>query len=157
MNVSLHALLGSLTTKSSWLLRVWNAANSTCGHVLRVHDGPVTGLSLHATGDYVLTTSIDQHWTFSDINTGKLVSRVTDTSAPVPLTCAQVYLLKLKDDPEKLNMLTAPEYNWYFQTNVDGVIEPEWLTLRSLPIKMYILWQSVKGWVSSKLKTWFLS
>ena len=72
------------------------------GHVLRVHDGPVTGLSLHATGDYVLTTSIDQHWTFSDINTGKLVSRVTDTSAPVPLTCAQVYLLKLKGDPEEL-------------------------------------------------------
>ena len=44
------------------------------GHVLRVHDGPVTGLSLHATGDYVLTTSIDQHWTFSDINTGRSVA-----------------------------------------------------------------------------------
>ena len=58
--------------------------------VLRVHDGPVTGLSLHATGDYVLTTSTDQHWTFSDINTGQLVSRVTDTNNPVALTCAQV-------------------------------------------------------------------
>merc|ERR1711994_1019227 len=28
---------------------------------------------------------------FSDISTGKLVSRVTDTSAPVPLTCAQFH------------------------------------------------------------------
>merc|ERR1712142_960136 len=73
-----------ITGSHDTTVRVWNAANSTCGHVLRVHDGPVTGLSLHATGDYILTTSIDQHWTFSDINTGKLVSRVTDTSAPVP-------------------------------------------------------------------------
>jgi len=80
-----------ITGSHDTTVRVWNAANSTCGHVLRVHDGPVTGLSLHATGDYVLTTSIDQHWTFSDINTGKLVSRVTDTSAPVPLTCAQFH------------------------------------------------------------------
>ena len=71
-------------------VRVWNAVSGNCGHILRVHDGPVTGLSLHATGDYVLTTSTDQHWTFSDINTGQLVSRVTDTDNPVALTCAQV-------------------------------------------------------------------
>ena len=74
-------------------VRVWNAVTGNCGHVLRVHDGPVTGVSLHATGDYVLTSSSDQHWTFSDINTGQLVSRVTDTNKPAPLTCAQVTLL----------------------------------------------------------------
>ena len=79
-----------ITGSHDTTVRVWNAANSNCGHILRVHDGPVTGLSLHATGDYILTTSTDQHWTFSDIETGKLVTRVTDTSAPVPLTCAQV-------------------------------------------------------------------
>ena len=79
-----------ITASHDTTVRVWNAASGACGHVLRVHDGPVTGLSLHATGDYVLTTSTDQHWTFSDISTGKLVSRVTDTTAPVPLTCAQV-------------------------------------------------------------------
>jgi len=72
-------------------VRVWNAVSGNCGHILRVHDGPVTGLSLHATGDYVLTTSTDQHWTFSDINTGQLVSRVTDTNNPVALTCAQFH------------------------------------------------------------------
>jgi len=72
-------------------VRVWNAVSGNCGHVLRVHDGPVTGLSLHATGDFVLTTSSDQHWTFSDIKTGQLVSRVTDTNNPVPLTCAQFH------------------------------------------------------------------
>jgi len=80
-----------ITASHDTTVRVWNAASGACGHVLRVHDGPVTGLSLHATGDYVLTTSTDQHWTFSDISTGKLVSRVTDTTAPVPLTCAQFH------------------------------------------------------------------
>jgi len=72
-------------------VRVWNAVTGNCGHVLRVHDGPVTGVSLHATGDYVLTTSSDKHWTFSDINTGQLVSRVTDTNKSAPLTCAQFH------------------------------------------------------------------
>merc|ERR1711936_185284 len=72
-------------------VRVWSVPNSSTTSVLRVHDGPVTGLSLHATGDYVLTTSSDRHWTFSDINTGQLVSRVTDTNNPVPLTCAQFH------------------------------------------------------------------
>ena len=71
---------------------------------MRVHDGPVTGLSLHATGDYILSTSTvniifisqfcflikmyflfhefffqDQHWAFSDIRTGKLIAKVTDS------------------------------------------------------------------------------
>ena len=80
-----------ITGSHDTTVRVWNAATASQAHVLRVHDGPVTGLSLHATGDYVLTTSTDQHWTFSDINTGRLVSRVTDPSAPVPLTCAQFH------------------------------------------------------------------
>merc|ERR1719309_950635 len=72
-------------------VRVWAVANATNKSVLRVHDGPVTGLSLHATGDYVLTTSTDQHWAFSDLRTGRLVSKVTDESAPVALTCAQFH------------------------------------------------------------------
>ena len=86
-----------ITGSHDTTVRVWNTANSSCGHILRVHDGPVSGLSLHATGDYILTTSTDQHWTFSDIETGKLVTRVTDTSAPVPLTCAQVNIVNRVD------------------------------------------------------------
>lgn len=61
--------------------------------LMRVHDGPVTGLSLHATGDYVLSTSTDQHWAFSDIRTGKLISKVTDgeNGSGTALTCAQFH------------------------------------------------------------------
>jgi len=72
-------------------VRVWSVASGAATSVLRVHEGPVTGLSLHATGDYVLTTSTDQHWAFSDLRTGRLISKVTDPTAPVPLTCAQFH------------------------------------------------------------------
>ena len=61
---------------------------------LRVHDGPVTGLSLHATGDYVLSTSVDQHWAFSDIRQGQLIAKASDESGGhdgIALTCAQFH------------------------------------------------------------------
>ena len=60
---------------------------------MRVHEGPVTGLSLHATGDYILSTSTDQHWAFSDIRRGKLIAKVTDADggAGPALTCAQLH------------------------------------------------------------------
>lgn len=58
--------------------------------ILRSHDGPVTGLSLHPTGDYLLSTSTDQHWAFSDIRTGALLSKVSDSSG-VSLTTAQFH------------------------------------------------------------------
>lgn len=58
--------------------------------LIRSHEGPVTGLSLHPTGDYVLSTSTDQHWAFSDIRTGQLLTKVSDSSG-VGLTTAQFH------------------------------------------------------------------
>lgn len=58
--------------------------------LLRCHEGPVTGLSLHPTGDYVLSTSSDKYWAFSDIRTGRLLTKNTD-SADVGLTAAQFH------------------------------------------------------------------
>ena len=40
-------------------MRVWGVQTAQCVHVLRAHDGPVTGISLHATGDYLLSCSTD--------------------------------------------------------------------------------------------------
>lgn len=41
-------------------IRVWGVQQTApCAHVLRAHDGAVTGLSLHATGDYLLSCSSD--------------------------------------------------------------------------------------------------
>lgn len=52
-----------------------------CAHVIRAHDGPVTGLSLHATGDYILSCSSDANWAFSDVRVGRVLTKVTDSSS----------------------------------------------------------------------------
>ncbi|XP_023322006.1 pre-mRNA-processing factor 19-like [Eurytemora carolleeae] len=81
----------AITGSHDATVRVWNVPTAQTMHLLKVHEGPITGLSLHATGDYILTTSTDQCWAFSDIRSGRLVSRVNDQSGGVALTCAQFH------------------------------------------------------------------
>ncbi|XP_063701493.1 pre-mRNA-processing factor 19 [Culicoides brevitarsis] len=71
-------------------IRIWNVPTSQTVLLLRSHEGPVTGLSLHPTGDYILSTSTDRHWAFSDIRTGRLLTKVPDT-AEIGLTTAQFH------------------------------------------------------------------
>ena len=40
-------------------IRVWGVQQAQCGQIVRTHEGSVTGLSLHATGDYLLSSSTD--------------------------------------------------------------------------------------------------
>ncbi|XP_060528507.1 pre-mRNA-processing factor 19 [Cylas formicarius] len=79
-----------LTASPDSTIRIWNVPTSQTTLILRAHNGPVTGLSLHPTGDYVLSTSEDQYWAFSDINTGRLLTKVSDSSN-IPLTTAQLH------------------------------------------------------------------
>uniref|UniRef100_A0A8C3A0D3 Pre-mRNA-processing factor 19 n=1 Tax=Cyclopterus lumpus TaxID=8103 RepID=A0A8C3A0D3_CYCLU len=72
-------------------IRVWSVAGGNCVQVVRAHEAGVTGLSLHATGDYLLSSSEDQYWAFSDIETGRVLTKVTDESAGCALTCAQFH------------------------------------------------------------------
>lgn len=41
-------------------IRIWSVPNASCVQVVRAHESSVTGLSLHATGDYLLSSSDDQ-------------------------------------------------------------------------------------------------
>lgn len=65
-----------ITASPDTTIRVWNVPTSQTTQMLRAHEGAVTGLSLHPTGDYVLSTSTDQHWAFSDIRSGRLLTKV---------------------------------------------------------------------------------
>lgn len=65
-----------MTASPDTTIRVWNVSTSQTTLLLKAHDAPVTGLSLHPTGDYLLSSSLDQHWAFSDIRTGRLLTKV---------------------------------------------------------------------------------
>lgn len=59
--------------------RIWRAGASgfAAAHVVKTHTDEVTGVSLHATGDYFATSSLDRSWGFHDINTGATLLKVT--------------------------------------------------------------------------------
>nr|CAH7760589.1 unnamed protein product [Callosobruchus chinensis] len=79
-----------LTASPDTTIRIWDVPTAQTQLILRAHDAPVTGLSLHPTGDYVLSCSEDRHWAFSDLRSGRLLTKVLDT-ADVPLTTAQLH------------------------------------------------------------------
>ena len=98
-------------------IRVWNLGSAQTSHLIRAHEGPVTALSLHATGDFLLSTSTDEHWVFSDVTSGKIVTKAGDIETPHALTTAQFHpdglifatgtsdsLIKIWDLKEKSNV-----------------------------------------------------
>lgn len=62
--------------------RVWAGAGGDFATACQVqcHTGDVTGLTLHPTGDYFVTSSADQSWGLHDIATGKTLAQKTDSS-----------------------------------------------------------------------------
>lgn len=56
-------------------MRIWQVSTLETSHVIRAHDEAVTGLDLHATGDYVLSSSMDRYWAFSDLRTGDIMAK----------------------------------------------------------------------------------
>lgn len=80
----------AITASPDASIRVWHIPTAQTTLLLRCHDQAVTGLSLHPTGDYVLSTSADRHWAFSDVRTGALLTKVVDP-ADVGLTTAQFH------------------------------------------------------------------
>jgi len=65
-------------------IRLWDIQTSQLRQMVRAHDGAITGLSLHATGDYILSSSMDQHWAFSDFRTGTVLAKVIgDDESPL--------------------------------------------------------------------------
>ena len=47
------------TASPDCTIRVWGVETAQCAQVIRAHEAPVTGISLHATGDYLLSSSTD--------------------------------------------------------------------------------------------------
>lgn len=113
-----------ITASPDSQIRIWNVANAQTMHIVKAHEGAITAISLHATGDYILSTSIDEHWAFSDLNTGRVLAKEGDTKTPHTLTTAQFHpdglifgtgtsdsLMKIWDLKERSNVANFPGHS----------------------------------------------
>lgn len=74
-----------ITASADSTIRIWSVPVSQQVQFLKIHESSVTGISLHPLGDYLLSCSLDDHWAFSDIRTGKILLRVSSAAnAPTP-------------------------------------------------------------------------
>lgn len=71
----------AITGSADSSIRVWHIPSAQCLKVLRAHENAITGLSLHPTGDYVLSSANDTYWALSDLRTGKLITKIQDSNS----------------------------------------------------------------------------
>lgn len=113
-----------ITASSDSQVRIWSVPTSQTMHIVKAHEGAITSISLHATGDYLLSTSVDEYWAFSDLNSGKVLTKVGDTKTPHTLTTAQFHpdglifgtgtsdsLMKIWDLKERSNVANFPGHS----------------------------------------------
>ena len=114
-----------ITASPDSQIRVWATSSAATVNLIRAHEGPVTAVSLHATGDYLLSTSTDENWVFSDVSTGQVLVRAGDTaSSPHALTTAEFHpdgrifatgtsdsIIKIWDLKEKQNVANFPGHS----------------------------------------------
>jgi len=93
-----------LTGSADKSARVWTPTPAGYGPSARVraHSGAITGLSMHASGNYFVTASEDQSWAFHDLHTGNTLLHVKEWSDAAPIHCAAFH-------PDGLLLATGTE------------------------------------------------
>jgi len=73
--------------------KIWRPKKDSgysCLSTLKAHVGPIVGLTLHATNDYVVTASTDGSWAFHDIHTTSCLAHVQLPDS-TPFTCTSFH------------------------------------------------------------------
>jgi pre-mRNA-processing factor 19 len=60
--------------------KIWNMKEDGSMHTLSNHTDDVCSITVHVSGDYVVTASADKTWAFHDIQSGKLLSTSHSTA-----------------------------------------------------------------------------
>jgi pre-mRNA-processing factor 19 len=55
------------------------------------HTGEVTGFTVHPTGDYAISTSLDGSWAFLDLNRGSVLKKVMSSESGCGYTCGSFH------------------------------------------------------------------
>lgn len=69
-------------------VRIWSVNERSFLHQLLNHTGPITGLSVHPIGDYILSGGEDCAWTLSSTHTGQMLLRTVDADQQPVQDCA---------------------------------------------------------------------
>jgi len=71
------------STSKDKTAKVWRDSDNdiSVAHTVQVHNDDVVGCSLHATGDFWITASADQHWAFHDLATSSTLAQIDAGSA----------------------------------------------------------------------------
>jgi len=67
-------------------LSKWN-----CSSTFGIHTDAITGMDLHVTGDFIVTSSMDRSWALHDINTGVSLTKVIGPDVDLGLTTVQFH------------------------------------------------------------------
>merc|ERR1711907_136296 len=81
------------TASSDKTARVWSSTGGDFATASQItcHKGEVTDATLHATGDYLVTSSLDASWAFHDISTGNCLVQKHDAEAKKGFTSAMFH------------------------------------------------------------------
>jgi len=70
--------------------RIW-PMDGGAGTTIKAHNNHVTGISLHATGQYLLSASRDKSWAFSDIKSGVTLTKANESDRSAELAAAMFH------------------------------------------------------------------
>ena len=81
-----------LTGSADKTVRLWTGTNAgyDTSYRVRTHTGEVTGVDLHSSGDYFVSSSLDETWGFHDVRTGSTLLHVQNAKATA-LNCIKFH------------------------------------------------------------------
>jgi len=81
-----------LTASHDKTVRLWTPTeeNKYESNALRLHEGEVVGITLHPTGDYFVSASLDSSWAFTDIQAMRCLANIR-SDEPEAIQCVQFH------------------------------------------------------------------